>query len=72
MRTIYMHMQTTPIVSVDQYVVKGQIIGYMGNTGYSTGPHLHFAMQANNTDMNPETGTSQFVHRDWVNPMEYF
>lgn len=72
LRTIYMHMQTTPIVSVDQYVVKGQIIGYMGNTGYSTGPHLHFAMQANNTDMNPETGTSQFVHRDWVNPMEYF
>ncbi len=71
LRTIYMHMQNTPLVSVGQYVTKGQVIGYMGSTGYSTAPHLHFAMQANNGDMNPESGTDRYVDRDWVNPTNY-
>ena len=52
LRTIYMHMQSAPLVSVGQYVTKGQIIGCMGNTGNSSAAHLHFAMQANSTDMN--------------------
>ena len=34
--------------------------------------HLHFAMQANSTDMNPETGTDRYVDRDWIDPMLYF
>ena len=51
---------------------EGQIIGYMGNTGNSSAAHLHFAMQANSTDMNPETGTDRYVDRDWINPMAYF
>lgn len=72
LRTIYMHMQSAPLVSVGQYVTKGQIIGYMGNTGNSSAAHLHFAMQANSTDMNPETGTDRYVDRDWINPMAYF
>ncbi len=72
LRTIYMHMQSAPLVSVGQYVTKGQIIGYMGNTGNSSVAHLHFAMQANSTDMNPETGTDRYVDRDWINPMAYF
>ena len=29
-------------------------------------------MQANSTDMNPETGTDRYVDRDWINPMAYF
>ena len=45
---------------------------YMGNTGNSSAAHLHFAMQANSTDMNPETGTDRYVDRDWINPMAYF
>lgn len=72
LRTIYMHMQSAPLVSVGQYVTKGQIIGHMGNTGNSSAAHLHFAMQANSTDMNPETGTDRYVDRDWINPMAYF
>ena len=72
LRTIYMHMQSAPLVSVGQYVTKGKIIGYMGNTGNSSAAHLHFAMQANSTDMNPETGTDRYVDRDWINPMAYF
>ena len=41
--TIYAHM-SRQIVSAGQTVVRGQIIGYSGNTGYATGPHLHFGV----------------------------
>lgn len=39
--TIYGHM-TTPVVNTGDYVSAGQLIGYVGTTGFSTGPHLHF------------------------------
>lgn len=39
--TIYAHQIKQPIVSTGQTVVKGQQIGNIGNTGNSTGPHLH-------------------------------
>lgn len=48
----YMHM-THFIVSPGQYVAAGQIIGYCGSTGGSTGPHLHFGIYYNGTAVNP-------------------
>ncbi len=45
--TLYAHMITTPSVSAGQSVTKGQIIGYVGSTGYSTGNHLHLEMKIN-------------------------
>ena len=50
--SIYMHM-THYIVSSGQYVEAGQVIGYCGSTGGSTGPHLHFGISYNGTYVNP-------------------
>ncbi len=48
----YLHM-THDVVSVGQKVKAGQVIGYMGNTGYSKGNHLHFTIYYNGSTVNP-------------------
>lgn len=45
--TLYAHMRSTPNVSVGQSVSAGQVIGYVGTTGSSTGNHLHFELRIN-------------------------
>ncbi len=50
--SIYMHM-THYVVSPGQSVSAGQLIGYLGNTGISTGPHLHFGISYAGTYVNP-------------------
>lgn len=51
--TVYCHMSKQK-VSEGDYVKQGQIIGLIGSTGVSTGPHLHFSVKINGTYVDPD------------------
>jgi murein DD-endopeptidase MepM/ murein hydrolase activator NlpD len=51
-KTVYMHFDKHA-VKEGQQIKRGQVIGYIGNTGYSTGPHLHYEVRHNNVPVNP-------------------
>lgn len=50
--TVYAHMSSR-VVSVGDYVSQGQVLGYIGTTGQSTGPHLHFEIRLNGIKQDP-------------------
>lgn len=51
--TLYAHMSEVAVTS-GQWVDKEQVIGYVGNTGYSFGNHLHFEIYQNGGRVDPE------------------
>ncbi len=51
-RTMYMHLNTSAYVDEGQNVTRGQVIGQMGNTGYSEGVHLHVTFEVNGVRTN--------------------
>jgi murein DD-endopeptidase MepM/ murein hydrolase activator NlpD len=53
-QTYYAHLSEIP-VSVGDTVQKGEVVGLSGNTGNSTGPHLHYEVRKNYTAIDPTT-----------------
>jgi murein DD-endopeptidase MepM/ murein hydrolase activator NlpD len=64
-KTLYAH-QSKNLVKVGQKVTRGEVIGKVGNTGKSTGPHLHYEVHLRNKPDNP----AKYYYRD-LGPEEY-
>lgn len=67
----YLHLRPHGVVvSLGEQVVRGQVIGYSGSTGDSTGPHLHYDELLNGSRVYPGPmyalhGSETVVYRDW-------
>jgi murein DD-endopeptidase MepM/ murein hydrolase activator NlpD len=51
--TRYCHMLTHPYVHEGQAVAVGQVVGIVGSSGHSSGPHLHFEVHVSGTPTDP-------------------
>ena len=63
--TLYAHMSKY-IVKKGQKIKRGEVIGYVGNSGISTAPHLHYEVRKDNKKINPVN----FYYND-LSPEEY-
>jgi murein DD-endopeptidase MepM/ murein hydrolase activator NlpD len=63
--TIYAHMQDI-LVKVGQEIKRGEIVGTLGNTGRSSGPHLHYEVRKNGRTVNP-----MYFFYENLTPTEY-
>ncbi len=61
--TLYAHMSVRS-VSVDDVVSQGDVIGYVGATGYATGPHIHFEIYENDERVDPLQYFSNYIILD--------
>ncbi len=60
--TIYGHLSGYAVVA-GQLVKQGQVIGYIGSAGRSTGPHLHYEVRINNIPVNPHKYLKQTMEQ---------
>ncbi|EAH5886059.1 M23 family metallopeptidase [Campylobacter upsaliensis] len=52
-KSVFAHMMRKDVVKAGDFVNKGDLIGYTGNTGLSTGPHLHYEVRFINKTLEP-------------------
>ena len=67
--TVYSHLEKA-IVNERDYILAKQIIGYVGQTGNSNGPHLHFEIWKNNHILDPRDFIKEYKLKD-VSIKEY-
>jgi len=67
--TVYSHLEKA-IVNERDYILAKQIIGYVGQTGNSNGPHLHFEIWKNNHILDPRDFIKEYELKD-VSIKEY-
>lgn len=60
-KSLYAHLYSAK-VKIGESVGKGQIIGLMGDTGYSTGPHLHYEVHYKESKLNPANFLNRTQH----------
>jgi pimeloyl-ACP methyl ester carboxylesterase len=73
-QTIYAHLQDRRVLNQGDNVSKGQLIGYTGESGKSTGPHLHYQVEKEGASLEPELardGVIRWNMRYPVDPKKY-
>src|SRR3989344_2988733 len=68
--TLYAHL-SAQVVTAGQKVAVGQVIGYEGSTGFSTGPHLHFTVYASETFHTEQKSYGVLPYGGSLNPLDY-
>lgn len=66
--TRYAHMQNFGKIQVGQQIRKGDVIGFVGTTGYATGPHVHFEIRKNGIPQDP--ATTRLVPKTKLSPKD--
>lgn len=59
--TLYGHLSAIAVIP-GQHVTRGQVIGYVGQTGRTTGPHLHYEVRLHNVPVNPQ----KYLRATWA------
>lgn len=66
--TRYAHMSKFTQFSQGDYIKKGNVIGFVGTTGYATGPHVHFEIRKNDVPQDP--ATTRLIPRHKLSPKD--
>ena len=73
-QTLYAHMTDESLALLENgtHVEQGQLIGYVGSTGFSTGPHLHFEVRHQYNGHNPFPDIPSYPENPRMNQMIYY